>query len=49
MQLRRTRQMIVNIIDDPEEYPFHYSTYEHISDPASPIEITLVTLGLVLR
>ncbi|KAI9457672.1 hypothetical protein HD554DRAFT_1764599 [Boletus coccyginus] len=27
MQLRRVRQMILNMIDDPEEYPFHYSSF----------------------
>ncbi|KAI9570682.1 cytochrome P450 [Boletus coccyginus] len=27
MQLRRARQMILNMIDDPEEYPFHCSLY----------------------
>ncbi|KAF9228921.1 cytochrome P450 [Gyrodon lividus] len=27
MQLHRAHQMIVNIIDDPDEYAFHYSTF----------------------
>ncbi|KAI9570681.1 cytochrome P450 [Boletus coccyginus] len=27
MQLRRARQMIVNMIDNSEEYPFHYSSF----------------------
>ncbi|KAI9570433.1 cytochrome P450 [Boletus coccyginus] len=27
MQLRRARQIIINIIDDPSAYPFHYSTF----------------------
>ncbi|KIJ07216.1 hypothetical protein PAXINDRAFT_90779, partial [Paxillus involutus ATCC 200175] len=27
MQLRRARQMIVNMIDDPDRYAFHYSTF----------------------
>ncbi|KIJ12557.1 hypothetical protein PAXINDRAFT_171115 [Paxillus involutus ATCC 200175] len=27
MQLRRARQMIVNMIDDPDQYAFHYSTF----------------------
>ncbi|KAF9228926.1 cytochrome P450 [Gyrodon lividus] len=27
MQLRRARQMIVNVIDDPDAYAFHYSTF----------------------
>ncbi|KAF8557536.1 cytochrome P450 [Imleria badia] len=27
MQLRRARQIVINIIDDPSEYPFHYSTF----------------------
>ncbi|KAF8557325.1 cytochrome P450 [Imleria badia] len=27
MQLRRARQIVLNIIDDPNEYPFYYSTF----------------------
>ncbi|KAI9570434.1 cytochrome P450, partial [Boletus coccyginus] len=27
MQLRRARQIVINIIDDPSAYPFHYSTF----------------------
>ncbi|KAF8129271.1 cytochrome P450 [Boletus edulis] len=27
MQLRRARQIVINIIDDPSEYPFHFSTF----------------------
>ncbi|KIK95907.1 hypothetical protein PAXRUDRAFT_826540 [Paxillus rubicundulus Ve08.2h10] len=27
MQLRRARQMIVNMIEDPDRYAFHYSTF----------------------
>ncbi|KIJ58388.1 hypothetical protein HYDPIDRAFT_34241 [Hydnomerulius pinastri MD-312] len=27
MQLRRARQMIVNMIDDPNQYPSHFSTF----------------------
>ncbi|KAG9313228.1 cytochrome P450 [Chiua virens] len=27
MQLRRARELIMNIIDDPNEYPFHFSTF----------------------
>ncbi|KAF9241404.1 cytochrome P450 [Melanogaster broomeanus] len=27
MQLRRARQLIVNMIEDPDQYPLHYSTF----------------------
>ncbi|KAF8547992.1 cytochrome P450 [Imleria badia] len=27
MQLRRARQIVINIIDDPNQYPLHYSTF----------------------
>ena len=26
MQLHRARQIVLNIIDEPKEYPFYYST-----------------------
>ena len=26
MQLRRARQVVINIIDNPNEYPFYYTT-----------------------
>lgn len=26
MQLRRAREVVLNTIDDPDEYPFHFAT-----------------------
>lgn len=33
MQLRSVRQMILNTIDDPEEYPFIIHRKKHQSNP----------------